>query len=53
MFLGRERLLPDGPPSLKERRYVRKEEAGRLWQSFQDQVCKPLNAPAWGDAADV
>ena len=53
VFLDRGRLLPDGPPLLKERRYVRKEEAERLWKSFQSQGWKPLKTPAWGAAADV
>ena len=47
------RLLPDGPPLLKERRYLRKDAAEQLWKSLQAQVWKPLKTPAWGAAADV
>ena len=53
VFLDRGRLLPDGPPLLKERRYLRKEAAERLWKSLQAQGWKPLKEPAWGAAADV
>ena len=53
VFLDRGRLLPDGPPLLKERRYVRKDAAEQLWKSLQAQGWKPLKEPAWGAAADV
>ena len=53
VFLDRGRLLPDGPPLLKERRYVRKGAAEQLWKSLQTQGWKPLKEPAWGAAADV
>ena len=53
VFLDRGRLLPDGPPLLKERRYVRKDAAEQLWKSLQTQGWKPLKEPAWGAAADV
>ena len=53
VFLDRGRLLPDGPPLLKERRYLRKEAAEQLWQSLKTQGWKPLKEPAWGAAADV
>ena len=35
VFLDRGRLLPDGPPLLKERRYLRKDAAEQLWKSLQ------------------
>ena len=53
VFLDRGRLLPDGPPLLKERRYLRKEAAEQLWKSLQARGWKPLKTPAWGAAADV
>ena len=43
----------DGPPLLKERRYLRKDAAEQLWKSLQTQGWKPLKEPAWGAAADV
>lgn len=53
VFLDRGRLLPDGPPLLKERRYLRKEAADQMWRSLQTQGWRPLNEAAWGAAADV
>ena len=53
VFLDRGRLLPDGPPLLKERRYLRKDAAEQLWKSLQTQGWKPLKEPAWGATADV
>ena len=53
VFLDRGCLLPDGPPLLKERRYLRKDAAEQLWKSLQTQGWKPLKEPAWGAAADV
>ena len=53
VLLDRGRLLPDGPPLLKERRYLRKEAADQMWRSLQTQGWKTLKQPAWGPAADV
>ena len=52
VFLGRGRLLPDGPPLLKERRYLREDAAEQLWKSLQAQGWKPLKTPAWGATAE-
>ena len=53
VFLDRGRLLLDGTPLLKERRYLRKDAAEQLWKSLRTQGWKPLKEPAWGAAADV
>jgi len=37
VFMDRGRLMPDGPPLLKERRYMRKEDAEQLWRSLVTQ----------------
>ena len=52
VFLDRERLLPDGPPLLKERRYLRKDASEQFWSSLQTQGWKPLKQPAWGATAE-
>ena len=52
VFLDRGRLLPDGPPLLKERRYLRKDAAEQFWSSLQAQGWKPLKQPAWGATAE-
>ena len=43
VFLDRGRLLPDGPPLLKERRYLRKDAAEQVWKSLQTQGWKPCS----------
>ena len=53
VFLDRGRQMPDGPPLLKERRYLRKDAAEQLRKSLQMQGWKPLKEPAWGAAAEV
>ena len=53
VFIDRGRQMPEGPPLLKERRYLRKDAAEQLWKSLQAQGWKPLKEPAWGAAADV
>ena len=53
VFLDRGRQMPEGPPLLKERRYLRKDAAEQMWKSLQNQGWKPLKEPAWGAAADV
>ena len=30
-------LIPEGPPLLKERRYLRKDAAEQMWESLQTQ----------------
>ncbi len=34
------RQMPEGPPLLKERRYLRKDAAEQLWKSLQTQGWK-------------
>ena len=53
VFVDRGRQMPDGPPLLKERRYLRKEAADQLWNSLQSQGWKRLKVPAWGEAVEV
>ena len=52
IFIDRGRLLPEGPPLLKERRYLRKDAAEQMWCSLQTQGWKLLKQPAWGDNAE-
>jgi len=52
VFIDRGRLIPDGPPLLKERRYMRKEDAEQLWRSLVTQGWKRLNEPAWGASVE-
>ena len=52
VFLDRGRKMPEGPPLLKERRYLRKDAAEQLWHSLQTQGWKPLKTPAWGATAE-
>ena len=52
VFLDRGRLLPDGPPLLKERRYLRKDAAEQFWSSLQTQGWKLLKQPARGATAE-
>ena len=52
VFIDRGRRMPEGPPLLKERRHLRKEEADQLWSSLQTQGWKRLPSTAWGDAAE-
>ncbi|AII48579.1 hypothetical protein KR52_05405 [Synechococcus sp. KORDI-52] len=53
VFADRGRTMPDGPPLLKERRYLGKEAADQLWQSLQRQGWTLLKNPAWCKAAEV
>jgi len=53
VFIDRGRQMTDGPPLLKERRYLRKEDAEQLWKSLQSQGWKRLKTPAWGEAVEV
>ena len=53
VFMDRGRLMPDGPPLLKERRYIRQEDAEQLWRSLVTQGWKRLEEPAWGSAVEV
>ena len=52
VFLDRGRLLPGEEPLLKERRYLRKNDAEQLWKSLQTQWRKQLKTPAWGATAE-
>ena len=52
VFIDRGRVLPEGPPLLKERRYLRKDSAEQLWSLLQTQGWKPLKQPAWGATAE-
>ena len=53
VFIDRGRQMPNGPPLLKERRYLRKDAAEQLWRSLLVQEWKPLKEPAWGASADA
>ena len=53
VFIDRGCQMLEGPPLLKERRYLRKNAAEQLWKSLQTQGWKPLKTPAWGAAVDV
>ena len=43
--------MPDGPPLLKERRYLRKDAAEQMWKSLQNQGRKKTT-PLWGATAE-
>ena len=47
VFFDRGRSMPEGPPLLKERRYLRKDAAEHLWKSIQTQGWKKTR-PLWG-----
>ena len=51
VFIDRGRQMPEGPPLLKERRYLRKDAAERLWKSLQTQGWKKTR-PLWGATAE-
>ena len=53
VFMDRGRLMPGGPPLLKERRYLRQEDAEQLWRSLVTQGWERLEEPAWGSAVEV
>ena len=48
----RGRQMPEGPPLLKERRYLRKDVAEQLWKSLQTQGWKKAR-PLWGATAEL
>ena len=52
VFMDRGRLMPDGPPPLKERRYLRKVDADQMWKSLRTQGWKKTT-PSWGPSTDV
>ena len=52
VFIDRGRQMLDGPPLLKERRYLRKDDADIFWKALESQGWKRLSEPAWG-AAEV
>ena len=43
VFIDRGRQMPDGPPLLKEHRYLRKDAAEQLWRSLQTQGWRKRN----------
>ena len=45
--------MAEGPPLLKERRYLDQEAAEHLWRSLQSQGWKPLGKPAWSTSAEI
>ena len=51
VFIDRGRQMPEGPPLLKERRYLRKDAAEQLWKSLQTQGWKKTR-PLWGATAE-
>ena len=51
VFIDRGRQTPEGAPLLKERRYLRKDAAERLWKSLQTQGWKKTR-PVWGATAE-
>lgn len=53
VFIDRGRPMPDGPPLLKERRYLHKEAAEQLWRSLKNQGWTPLSKPAWSASAEL
>ena len=52
-FIDRGRPMAEGPPLLKERRYLPQDAAEQLWRSLQSQGWTPLPKPAWSASADV
>ena len=55
VFVDRGRQVPDAPPSLlKERRYLRKEDAERFWKELQGQGgSDSVSRPGGGAAVEV
>ena len=52
VFMDRGRVMPDGePPLLKERRYVRREDAEQMWKSLLSLGWKQTQ-PLWGAASE-
>ena len=51
VFIDRGRQMPEGPPLLKERRYLRKDAAEQLWKSLQTKGWKKTT-PLWGATAE-
>ena len=51
VYIDRGRQMPEGPPLLKERRYLRKDAAEQLWKSLQTQGWKKTR-PLWGATAE-
>ena len=48
VFIDRGRQMPEGPPLLKERRYLRKDAAEQMWKSLQNQGWKKTTPPGFG-----
>ena len=53
VIMDRGRLMPDGPPLVKERRYMRQKDAEQLWRSLVTQGWKRLEEEAWGSSVEV
>ena len=51
VFMDRGRQMPNGIPLLKERRYVRVDEAKRVWVSLLSQGWKRTE-PLWGASVE-
>ena len=51
VFIDRGRAMPDGPPLLKERRYLRRSDAEEMWQSLLGHGGKKTS-PVWGASVD-
>jgi len=51
VFMDRGRQMPNGIPLLKERRYVREDEAKRVWVSLVSQGWKRTE-PLWGASVE-
>ena len=51
VFIDRGRSMPEGPPLLKERRYLSKDAAEQMLKSLQTQGWKKT-APLWGATAE-
>jgi len=51
VFIDRGRVMPDGPPLLKERRCLRRSDAEEMWQSLLGHGWKKTS-PVWGASVD-
>jgi hypothetical protein len=51
VFIDRGRQMPDGPPLLKERRHLRRDDAEQMWKSLQKMGWKKTT-PVWGVTAE-
>ena len=51
VFMDHSRSMPDGPPLLKKRRYLRKGDAEQMWKSLQNKGWRKTT-PLWGVTAE-